>query len=160
PCDSRTPCPSRVQSMMPPDKTPRRPEASDCFREAAYLMQSGRFVEAAQQCQKILRSDPDDPNARHLLGLIQCRNGQDTEGTNNLLKSIALEPGNADFHLNAAGILGQLTRYGEAERFLEQALRLRPDFGLGHFNMGVNCEYLKRYAAAEAAYRRAIELMP
>ncbi len=56
--------------------------------------------------------------------------------------------------------LQEAKNFDEAIRYYTEALRLEPDLGTAHNNLGVLLHGVKRYEEAEAAFRKAFELDP
>ena len=50
--------------------------------------------------------------------------------------------------------------FEEASRCFLEAIRLKPDWAMAQYNLGLGLIYLNRYDEAEVAYRKAIELNP
>jgi hypothetical protein len=64
-------------------------------------------------------------------------------------------------YLNTLGVAyGEVQRLEEAVRCFRRALKERPDYADGHYNLGKALVKLDVYAEAEAAYRRALQLAP
>jgi hypothetical protein len=51
-------------------------EITHILLRALKLYQQGRSRETADLCRDILKSTPDEPNALHLLGVVQLMNGE------------------------------------------------------------------------------------
>ncbi len=73
-------------------------------------------------------------------------------------RALALDPRNADAHVNLGRLLQERGRVEEAVLQYEEALRLSPKHAPAAFNLGTALEDLKRTNPAIAAYRRAIAL--
>ena len=54
--------------------------------------QAGRLEEAETGCRQVLQSDPDNPAALHLLGLIACQTGSPGAAEPLIVKALALAP--------------------------------------------------------------------
>ncbi len=65
----------------------------------------GKLSDATEGYQKILRNDPDNPNALHLLGLIESSEKKSAIAISLLKKSLELVPQNAQWLLNYGNIL-------------------------------------------------------
>ncbi|MBD3646685.1 MAG: sulfotransferase [Pseudomonadales bacterium] len=77
----------------------------------------------------ILRTEPDHPDAVHLLGLIRGEQDRNDEAVALIEKAIDINPDAAPFHHNIAGIYRRMGRLEDAEREFREAIRLKPDYG-------------------------------
>ncbi len=75
-------------------------------------------------------------------------------------RTIALDPGHAEAHLNLGRLLHERGDLGGAESHYRQACAARPDSALAAFNLGVALEDREDGAEAMAVYRRALKLDP
>jgi tetratricopeptide (TPR) repeat protein len=71
-------------------------------------------------------------------------------------RSIELDPGVADAHVNLGRQLHMAGELGRAEPHYREAVRLAPDDPTPHFNLGVLLEELGRGEEAIHAYRQAV----
>ncbi len=74
--------------------------------------------------------------------------------------TLAKNPTSWMAHSNLASLFSRRGDYVQAEKHLEEALELKPDYSEAHLNMGKVLEGLGRLTEAEKSYHRAIELMP
>ena len=123
---------------------------------AATLQQQGRLQEAADACAPLLRADPDNAAANHLLGLIFHQAGRDTDAAPLLAKAVAREPSNPVYRSNLGVVLQALGRLDEAAANFEAALRLDSHLAATRSNLGVALLGLGRRDEAIAAQRQAI----
>jgi protein O-GlcNAc transferase len=141
--------PSNTRNMSQPDL-----QASLQHHEA------GRLGEAEAAYRGILKADPKNASALHLLGLLVHQLGRNEEALGLLRRSIQLSTFAPHFHSNLAGVLGKLGRPQEALEHLRAAVKMDPDFPQAHNNLGVVLETLGRYEEAVAAHQQAIRLNP
>ncbi len=99
------------------------------LNEAMELQIDGKLDQAEPIYRDILASEPDNPDANHLLGLILGER-DDNEGATELIeKAIGLRPQAAPFHHNIAGIYRRMGKLEEAESEFRRAISLKPDYG-------------------------------
>ena len=131
-------------------------------REAASLASEGRVLEAVAAYQRLLERSPDQPDCWYNLALLQRRLGQfDLALTSygEALRQGVREP--EEVHLNRAVIFADgLRQEGEAERELQAALALNPDYLPALQNLANLHETLGRRAAARELYERILSRTP
>jgi Tfp pilus assembly protein PilF len=96
------------------------------LQRAAHAYARRDLSTAEQECLGILASDPDDPDATHLLGLIRRLDGDVTNAEQLLRKSIDRAPNNAEFRVNLGNLLRATQRLGEAEGSFRAAISIDP----------------------------------
>lgn len=97
--------------------------------EAMERQIEGRLDEAEPVYIDILESEPDNPDANHLLGLVRSEQDRDREAVTLIEKAISINPDAAPFHHNIAGIYRRQGRLVDAEREFRRAIELKPDYG-------------------------------
>lgn len=115
---------------------------------------AGRLDEAARVCRAILAALPDQPDARHLLGLAQYRLGRLEDAERELARAVALRPQAAPYLANHGAVLGDLGRIDDAVAALKRALSLDPANADALRNLGVTLQDAGRHAEAESTYRQ------
>ena len=122
--------------------------------------QAGRLGEASALYELVLRSQPANHDALHLLGLVRIAQGAVEDGIGLIRQAIALNPVFPLAHANLGTELLRLGRWAEAAESFEHALVARPDDlalltdrGAAHFAAG-------HYATALETYDRMLALRP
>lgn len=132
------------------------------LRAAHRYRDAGRVPEAIRTYQQLLALRPNSPNTWYNLARLQRQARQYQAALASYQR--ALEAGlerPEEAHLNRGVILSDdLHRYCEAERELEAALRLNPDYAAALFNLANLHEDLGRREAAERTYERLLGLEP
>ena len=93
------------------------------------------------------------------LGLLHtelCEHGRAIE---ELRKVIALVPDDADALCMLGAVLSDCRRFDEATAVLDRALKLRPDFSVPHFNLGLIHFEHGDFAAAQRAFDQTMALI-
>jgi len=138
------------------------PQVERLLQQAASLRRAGRIEEAIAAYEQLLVLQPDFPDSWYNLAWLQRQARQYERALasyDEALRRGVREPEEA--HLNRAAILSDhLARTDEAEAGLEAALALKPDYLPALLNLGNLHEDRGNRAAAEAAYRRALEVVP
>jgi predicted O-linked N-acetylglucosamine transferase (SPINDLY family) len=121
---------------------------------------AGRLAEAEGLYWEVLTADPDDADARHLMGVLAHQIGRDDVAIGYIESALALKPDRPDFHSNLAEACRALGRYADAAVHFQQALLLEPDFADAHNNYGLLLQAQGQQDEAIGHYQRALELVP
>jgi tetratricopeptide (TPR) repeat protein len=125
-----------------------------------HLLQQGRAEEAWNAYHAVLRLDPNQALAHHMIGLIAMQAGQFEMGVESLQRSIALNPGDPVAYGNLGNGLSALGRSDEALAALGKALALAPGFLDALNNRAILMARLGRHAEALEDYDRALAIEP
>jgi predicted O-linked N-acetylglucosamine transferase (SPINDLY family) len=101
---------------------------SETLAQAMQHHQDGNLVQAEQFYRQVLRANPDEANALHLLGMVVQHLGRYEEAVDLLHRAIAVAPQAAAFHYNLGWLQKRREKPEEAQASFEQALRLQPAF--------------------------------
>ena len=121
---------------------------------------AGRLPQAESIYQQILQTDPRQPVAWHLLGVIAHQEGKNDVAVDLITKSLAIKPDFAEAHSDLGNALKDLGRPAEAVASFRRALALRPDPAETHCNLGTAFAELGKLDAAIASCRQALALKP
>jgi predicted O-linked N-acetylglucosamine transferase (SPINDLY family) len=135
-------------------------EPAPGIAEAAQLHQAGNLQAAADICQTILQTNPEDFNALHLLGVISHQSNQPETAVRFLEKAVAVNPANPQAHSNLGAALKALGRPEEAVNSYRRAIRLQPDYADAYNNLGNVLNGLGQLDEAVACLERALSLKP
>lgn len=126
------------------------------FEKALALHQKGQLADAAALYRKVLKRNPRNADALHLLGVIEIQSKNALAAIDLFDRAIALSPGNAAFFSNRGAALKELGRLDEALASLENALALQPHYAEALNNRGLVLQDLERLGEALASFERAI----
>jgi len=144
--------------MSDADRDRFRTEA--ILQNALALHQRGQLAEAERIYREILKLDPGDFDATHLLGVVFVQRGQLAEGERLIARAIELDPNEPNAPYNRGGVLVDLQRFDEASASYDRAIALKPDYAEAFGGRGNALKGLKRYDEALASYDKAIALKP
>jgi tetratricopeptide (TPR) repeat protein len=130
------------------------------LKEAFALHAQGKFAEAERAYAEILRRQPKNFQALHLMGVLALQRGQTERGIELLCQALQLEPRQPMAHRDLGNALQQLERFEEAVASYDKSLALKSDLADVHNNRGIALAALKRRDEALASYTRAIALKP
>jgi tetratricopeptide (TPR) repeat protein len=121
---------------------------------------AGRLTEAEGIYQAILKVDPRQPVALHLLGVIARQVGKGEVAFELISKALAVNPNYAEAHNNLGNTLKGLGRFDEALASYQKALAIKPNYADAHNNLGNAFKDQGRLDEASASYRRALAIKP
>jgi tetratricopeptide (TPR) repeat protein len=110
------------------------PEGTTTLQMHAFLAvamakhREGRLAEAEQMYRQVLRWQPDQPDAYHLLGLLAAQVNRPDDALPLFERAIALNPTVPEYHANYGNALTIAARIDDAEAAFAKAISLRPDF--------------------------------
>lgn len=121
--------------------------------DAAALLKAGQHEQALLQVNKLIASDPKDPKARFLKGVILTEQG-DAQGAADVFQRLTQDyPGLPEPYNNLAVIYAAQGRYDQARVALEKSIRTHPSYATAYENLGDVYSKL-----ASEAYDRALRL--
>jgi tetratricopeptide (TPR) repeat protein len=121
---------------------------------------AGRLSEAESIYQQILQTNPNQPEALHLLGLVAHQGGKNEIAVDLINKAIAIKPDIADAHCNLGLALQALGKMDEAVACYDKVLAIRPDYAEAHSNLGLVFQKSGKIEKAVACYDKAIAINP
>jgi tetratricopeptide (TPR) repeat protein len=124
------------------------------------LLQQGQTEEAWNAFHEVLRLDPEQALAHHMVGLIAMQAGQLEIGVESVRRSIALNPSDPVAWGNLGNGLSGLGRTDEALAAFGKALALDPAFLDALNNRAILLGRLGRHAEAVEDYDRALAIEP
>jgi tetratricopeptide (TPR) repeat protein/ADP-heptose:LPS heptosyltransferase len=128
--------------------------------QAAGLQGAGRLGEAATIYRSVLRMQPQNATAQHLLGVCLLQGGQAERAVKVLSAAVRQHPGEATLRLSLAQAQRSAGRRADALGNLERAAALSTDQAAVRMECGMLLEELGRYADALAHYERILETDP
>ena len=119
-------------------------QVSDCMMEisekiqlAKQQLRSGQLKLAEESSNQILRTNADQPEALHLLGVIYHKTGKSEIAVDLITKAIAITSHIPEYHYNLGIIFSTLGKADDAIRSYQAALYLKPDYTDALNNLGL-----------------------
>jgi len=114
---------------QPPDKD-LKPSDQERFnsglQKAWSLHQAGQLAAAEQQYLRLLASQPNQPDALNLMGLLCIQAGRPSDAEPYILKALRTDPDNPQSHYNLGIACAHGRRFAEAARHFGRAAELQP----------------------------------
>jgi len=136
------------------------PTVASQLENALRLHRAGQLAPAASLYREILRTEPNQPDALNLLGLIAQQSGDHAQALGLFEKVVAGNPKHAAGLLNRGVSLRALGRQEEALGEFNRVLALDPGQAEAHHQLGNALKSLHRFDEAAASLRRAAGLAP
>ncbi|HEX3842990.1 MAG TPA: tetratricopeptide repeat protein [Steroidobacteraceae bacterium] len=130
------------------------------LQEAIEAHKGGHLVEAEATYRRVLREQPNNPDALNFLGMLRCQAGDAAQAAELLRRSVETEPSNPHAWLNLGNVLVILKRDEEARTAFVKATELAPEFAMAWFNLGVCLGRCKQPLEAASALHRALKIEP
>ncbi len=127
---------------------------------AAQKVDAGELPHAEAIIKEVLKKQPGNPHANHLLGVLAHRVGRTELGLELIGKAIEKLPTEARFHVNRGEMCRLMKRLDEAIAHGEKAIALDPRSATAHSNLGIAYYDRKDYDRAEELQKIAQALQP
>ena len=98
---------------------------------------AGQRPKAKSIYQQVLRANPNQHVALHLLGLIRHQMENHSDAIDLILKSLVIKPDYTEAHNNLGNIFQELGRMDEAVASYHKALAIKPDYAGAHYNLSL-----------------------
>ncbi|MES2582820.1 MAG: tetratricopeptide repeat protein [Pseudomonadota bacterium] len=128
--------------------------------QALQHRQSGNLKAAKAAYSDILKRDPDNAEALHLLGCLLDEMGSTGEGVKMLLRAVKSNPNVSVCQFNLANMLFKLGNQQGAIRHFREAIGCKPDYAAAHNNLGYVLSLTGQRAEARACFESAIRCRP
>ena len=119
---------------------------------------AGQLAQAKALYIEVLKVNPSQADALHLLGLIAHQVGQHRIAVETIGRATELEPEVSLYRCSLGNALKALGQLDEAVRAYSHAIRCNPRFAEAHYNLGTALAALGRIEDAAKAYSVAINL--
>ena len=120
----------------------------------------GRLSQAERIYHQVLHSEPNQPTALHLLGVISYQMGKINTAINLISKALQITPEFAEAHNNLGIALKDLGKLHEATTSYRNALNINSDYAEAHNNLGFALLNLDKAEEAVASFEKALAIKP
>jgi predicted O-linked N-acetylglucosamine transferase (SPINDLY family) len=132
----------------------------ETLKRAVACQQRGNLREAERLCSSILKRQPDQFGAQHLLAILCFQQGRNEEAAKLFAAAVKIKPNAWHALINYGLVLQDLKRHDEALARYEQALAIKPNHSEALNNRGTALNALGRHEEALASYDRALMITP
>jgi len=140
---------SQLQNRMPEE-----------IHKAITLFEKDQYEAAKKQCDYILTTNPNHPDALHLLGLIVAKTGRMDQAIQLIQKAIQIFDSSHVYHSNLAVYLAKVGRFEQAITHYQKALAIKPDDPGVHNNLGMALFYQRKLKQSRTYFIQALDLKP
>ena len=124
------------------------------------LHQQGKLDEAQLHYETVLRADPKNFDALHLLGVIAHQRQNHPAAIALLDRAIHHNPRSALAHLNRGNTRREMGDIQQAITDYERAISIQPGYAEAYVNLGIALQESQQPDQALTCYRKAIDLKP
>ena len=156
----------RAESQRMPKSPTKRPSQASKVDVGAILQsglkhhQAGRLTEAEHAYLAILKVQPDQPDALHLLGVIAHDRGDHAKAEDLIGRAIGLNDSSALFFNNLGEAQRAQNKFDEEMASFRRAIAIAPSLAIAHNNLALLFDDQGSLAEADDGYRRALDADP
>ncbi len=133
---------------------------ADAIQIAVQHHRAGRLPEAEALYQRVLQTEPNNPEALHLLGMLARQAGKSGIAIDLISQAIRVNPDNPVYYNNLGTIYPALNRLDDAVACFRKALALKPDYSDAYSNLAITLQDQGKLDEAVACYQKALALAP
>ena len=128
------------------------------LQTAIQYHESGQLQKAESRYKKILKNDPNQPDALHLLGVVAYQKGNFDEAVPLIKKALLNNPTCVPYYNNLGAVFNAQDQHAEALSSYQSALKLDPNYADAHYNIGNIHQKQEMLDQAISSYQRALEI--
>lgn len=140
----------------PASHSSKEQNTTDLFNQGFSHYQAGRLRKATDYCQAILSTQPQHPDALHLLGMTCHQQGNNLTAIDFIKQAITITPNQFFYHLNLGNIYFTEKDHTAAEACYQKALKLNPKFVPTMIHAAENLSQCQQHQEAISHYKMAL----
>ncbi|MBT3368559.1 MAG: tetratricopeptide repeat protein [Nitrospina sp.] len=133
---------------------------TEALKIADRYHRSGDIQQAQVQYQRILRVEPDQPEALHALGIIAFQLKKYENAGSLIGKAIENKPKVPQFYYNLGLVFVSLKRQKKAIQAFQKAIEIKPDYADAYYNLGLALKKHHQFEEAVLNFKHVIKLTP
>ncbi len=133
---------------------------SQMLKLAVVYCETGKGPEAEKICRQVLKTEPDNPDAFHVLGVLAAKEERYDEAIGFFREAIRLKKDFPPFHYHLALAFQKRGETSAAEEEYRRVIALEPENISAHSSLGALYMSQKQWDKAVAALERVIEIKP
>ncbi len=141
-------------------KLKKTKKAEDEMQLALEYFKKGNLKQAENLFTEILKTQPDNVNVLHMLGVICFQLKNYDSAIQYSKRAVQFNPFNADVYNNLGAALQNKGQLDEAITCYQKAIELNPNLADAYNNLGAALQDKERLDEAITCYQKAIELNP
>ena len=127
---------------------------------AMQYLANGHTSRAKEVCSGILKNNPSQPDALHLIGLVALNTGNYKAAIKQIARAVQITPTYVEAISNLGLAYRASGRFKEALKCFRRAVKLNAGVAEIHNNLGLTLHDLREYRLAIGAYDDAISIKP
>lgn len=139
---------------------PESDEIAAALQRAITLHREGDLTNAEPAYRQVLKLDPRNADALHLLGVLAHQLGNSPLAIERIRQSLEIEPEQMRAYFNLGRVYAESGQPDEAIACYERVVAMKPDYAEAHQSLGHLHSEAERYEQALECYRRAEQLQP
>jgi protein O-GlcNAc transferase len=151
---------SALRASSKHSRTGRSAKIEELLSRGMHVHQQGDVAGAAQNYREVLKLDPRNAHALHLVGVVHHQNGEHKRAIDLIESSLAQNPDFVDAHINLGAAYFSEGNLVRAEKNFRRATELNPDNAEAHSNLASTLMDLGRVRDAIAGYLAARRANP
>jgi len=138
----------------------QKDEITHALQRGKQQLQAGHLLEAKNIYRHILETDPNNPIALSMMGLVACKDGEQKIALEFMTEAIEIKPEIATSHENLGVLLLEMGEINDAIISFQNALAIQPNFASAHFNLGSAFQKLGQQKNAIDSFLKSLKLTP
>jgi protein O-GlcNAc transferase len=130
------------------------------IQSAFQHFQAGEMKEAESVCREIIKKEPENGDALHLLGILSCQYGNYDAAIRYLSEALRHSSSNAYVHYNLGNAHKNKGEFDEAMSCYQKALQLNPKLFEAYHNLGMIMQERGHPDEAVQYYQKTLQLNP
>lgn len=130
------------------------------IKQAADYLQNGNITAAESHCCQILKNEPRNPDALHLLGVLHHYSKKDKTAIKFISQAIAIVPSNPYYYNSLGLVMQSVEKFDNAMQCYQKSLNLQPDYIEAICNIAGLFYISGRYLEALQFYKNALDINP